>query len=72
MTPTYTLAQVIESYKSRCRLFNAIEKRINPSLVLVDGLKESDWIVVGDLELSIPSSKGGRVGRTYERPAVNA
>lgn len=64
MEPTYTVNQFIESYKSRCRLFNAVEKKINPSLNLIDGLKESDREVVGDLLLSIPGT-GSRVSRNY-------
>ena len=54
-TPTlYTRNFVIESYKKRCRLFNEVEKRLNPSLKLTDGLTEQDIKVVGDLMLSLP------------------
>ena len=72
MTPTYTKQHIIELVKDYLRTFN------HPSHVVADGLSLKDFELIGIIDMAVkerPVSApmlGARVGRTYERPAVNA
>ncbi len=66
MEPTYTVTQVVESYKAQCRMFNAIAKKLNPDLKLTNGLTAEDIKVVGELVSCMPRV-GSRVGKSYPK-----